>query len=93
MTISIDDLKRHLNITGADDDDLLQDKIAVATAFVEKFTGGPFTETTPAPLLEAVRQLAAHLYENREASLIGATVHDLPFGTWELITPYRSFAF
>jgi uncharacterized phage protein (predicted DNA packaging) len=93
MTITLDDLKQHLNISGADDDTLLQGKIDAATAFVEEFTGGPFTDATPAPLLEAVRKLAAHLYENREVSLVGATVNDFPLGFWDLVNNYRTWAF
>lgn len=93
MTITVDDLKRQLNITGTDDDALLADKIASATAFVETFTGGPMGATPPAPLLECVRKIAASLYENRESSLVGATVNDLPEDIWTLLNPYRAFAF
>ncbi|TCT12665.1 putative phiE125 gp8 family phage protein [Tepidamorphus gemmatus] len=47
----------------------------------------------PAPIKEAVRQLAAHLYENREASLVGITAEAVPFGLFDLIGPYRAWSF
>jgi uncharacterized phiE125 gp8 family phage protein len=47
----------------------------------------------PAPIKEAVRQLAAHFYENREATLIGVSASDLPFSIQDLVAPYRSWVF
>mgnify|MGYP000197396570 CR=1 FL=1 len=49
--------------------------------------------TVPAPLKEAVRQLAAHFYENREAALVGVTASELPFGVIDLVAPYRTWVF
>ena len=43
----------------------------------------------PEPIVTAVLLLAAHLYLNREASVVGASVAPLPFGFDELIAPYR----
>jgi hypothetical protein len=40
-----------------------------------------------------VLQLTAHLYQNREASLIGVTASALPFGFLDLLAPYRAFSF
>ena len=45
----------------------------------------------PAPVKEAVRLIAAHLYANREASLVGVTAQTLPFGVLDLLTPYTPF--
>ncbi|CAJ0861987.1 hypothetical protein AMST5_01447 [freshwater sediment metagenome] len=53
-------------------------------------TGGAYP---PAPIAEAVRQLAAHLFENREASIVGVTANEIPFGVFDLLTPYRAWAF
>jgi uncharacterized phage protein (predicted DNA packaging) len=93
--IDVADIKAHLNVTTSADDALLTGKIAVAEAWIEQFTGEAFAdyETIPEPLKEAVRQLASHLYENREASLIGVTAQELPFGVLDLLTPYRAWAF
>ena len=94
MTITIANLKAHLNITTDDDDDLLADKIAAASEWVAGYTGIPSDSSDmPAAVLEATRQLAAHLYENREASLIGVQAEALPFGLLTLLEPYRAWAF
>lgn len=50
-------------------------------------------DTTPAPINEAILQLVAHLYANREASLVGVTAQSLPFGLLDLLSPYRAYAF
>ncbi len=49
----------------------------------------------PAPLCEAVKQLAAHWYENREAVFVGnsAQAIALPLGLFDLIEPYRRRVF
>lgn len=92
--IELSDLKAHLNVTTDTDDDLLTDKIAAASEWVSKFTGIPADASEiPSPVKEAVRQLAGHLYENREASLVGVTAQQLPFGLVDLLTPYRCWAF
>lgn len=93
--IELADLKAHLNVTTNADDALLTGKIAVAEAWIEQFTGEAFAdyETIPEPLKEAIRQLASHLYENREATLVGVTAQALPFGVLDLLTPYRAWAF
>lgn len=49
----------------------------------------------PAPLGEAVKQLAAHWYENREAVFVGnsAQAIALPLTLFDLIEPYRRRVF
>jgi uncharacterized phage protein (predicted DNA packaging) len=94
MSISLASLKAHLNITTDDDDALLAEKLAAATAWVASYTGSPSeTGDSPAPVDEAIRQLSAHLYENREASLVGVTAQSLPFGFLDLLEPYRAWVF
>jgi uncharacterized phage protein (predicted DNA packaging) len=95
-SITLADLKAHLNVTTDTDNDLLTGKLAVAEEWISRFTGIPVDDpdtTVPAPVKEAIRQLAAHLYENREASLSGVTAQELPFGVIDLLTPYREWAF
>jgi len=57
----------------------------------------PITTWPPSPvppsLLQAIRLLVAHLYENREASLVSITSQELPFGLMDLIAPYRVWTF
>lgn len=88
-----------MNVTIADDDDLIGDKIAAAEAWIGKFIGSALDDAetfpggTPEPLKEAVRQLVAHLYENREATLVGITMSDVSPGLFDLIAPYREYVF
>lgn len=42
----------------------------------------------PEPLRHALRLLLAHLYENREAVVIGTISSDLPLGVAALLNPY-----
>lgn len=96
MTIlSVADLKGHLNIVGTDDDALIGNKIAAAEAWIASFVGTPLDDfdPLPAPLMEAVRQLVGHLYENREATLIGITMADVSPGLFDLMRPYREYVF
>jgi hypothetical protein len=93
------DLKRQLNITSDIDDPILVDKLAAAKAWVSSYIGSDpdavdadGNGTAPAPIGEAILQLAAHLYENREATLVGVTAQQLPFGFLDLLSPYRAFA-
>jgi Phage gp6-like head-tail connector protein len=92
--VSLSDLKAHLNVTISADDALLVDKLAAAKAWVASYTASDVdADGTPAPVNEAIRQLAAHLYANREATLVGVTAQCLPFGFLDLLINYRAFAF
>jgi hypothetical protein len=92
--VTLADLKAHLNVTIDDDDALLADKLSAAKAWVGAYTAGPVdTDDTPAPVNEAIRQLAGHLYANREATLVGVTAQCLPLGFLDLLANYRAFAF
>jgi uncharacterized phage protein (predicted DNA packaging) len=94
VSVSLESLKAHLNITGDADDAMLTEKLAAAAEWVAKYTGIPSdADDMPAPVGEAVRRLAADLYENRESSLVGATVQTLPFGMLDLLEPYREWCF
>lgn len=93
-SITLDQAKAHLNVTLDADDALITDKLAAAKAWIGAYTASdPDADTAPAPIAEAVLQLAAHLYQNREASLVGVTAMALPFGFLDLLAPYRAFAF
>jgi hypothetical protein len=93
--IEVADLRAHLNLTTDTDDALLADKIEAAESWIAAFTGADWPPDDPVPgaLKEAIRQLAAHLYENREASLVGITATELPFGLLDLLAPYRAWTF
>lgn len=89
--ISLQDMKSHLRVTFDDDDLIIADKLATAAEWVSNYTAIPLDAVNPAPVDEAVRQIAAHLYANREASLIGVTAQSLPFGTLDLLRSYTPF--
>lgn len=92
--VTLSEMKAHLRITDNVDDAIIASKLAVASEWVAVYTGGSVAGvTTPAPVNEAVRQIAAHLYENREASLIGVTAQELPFGVLDLLSSYQAYAF
>lgn len=94
MAVSLASLKAHLNITDDTDDALLADKLAAASEWVSQYTAIPLDSAEiPAPVLEATRMLAAHLYENREATLVGVTAQALPFGMLDMLASYRAWAF
>jgi hypothetical protein len=96
------DMKAQLNVTFTDDDALIQAKIDAAEDWISKFYVGappcatptwPPADPVPPAIIEAIKLLVAHLYENREASLVGVTSSALPFGLFDLLTPYRAWAF
>ena len=92
--ITLDDIKAHLNVTTNADDALITEKLDAAADWVAKYTGIPADSTDiPPSVNEAVRQLTAHLYENREASLVGVTAQQLPFGFLDLLVNERQWVF
>ncbi|OYR10725.1 phage gp6-like head-tail connector family protein [Brucella grignonensis] len=81
-----------MNLLGAEiDAEFLQHKIDAAESFIQAYIGRKFSDIPEvgADLKEAVLQLAAHLYEHREAVLIGVNANELPYGVGEMIRHYR----
>lgn len=86
---------------GTADDALMTRKLDAAQGHIERQLGfkieekygGQGQEAIPAPLVEAVLQLAAHWFENREATLVGVTAQELPFGVWAIVNEYREWSF
>jgi uncharacterized phage protein (predicted DNA packaging) len=94
--VTLAEVKAHLNITTDTDNDLISAKIDAAQELVSKFVGSDVAtafDPVPAPLKEAVMQLAAHLYENREPILVGVEPYPLPFNVFDLVGPYRDWSF
>ncbi|MBM3089254.1 phage gp6-like head-tail connector protein [Ensifer sp. T173] len=83
-------LKSQLNIDHDADDALLEHKIAAAEDWTAGYLGKPLADFNPVPagIVEAVLQLAAHLYENREAVLIGVNAYELPYGVIDFLRPH-----
>ncbi|MCK9504702.1 MAG: head-tail connector protein [Porticoccaceae bacterium] len=47
----------------------------------------------PGPVKAALLLMIGHLYENREDSIVGAAISELPFGSRCLLNPYRMLRF
>ncbi|WP_297775617.1 head-tail connector protein [uncultured Roseovarius sp.] len=100
--LALHELKEHLAFTddiGGADDALLQRILNAAHNHIERLLGfrieecfgGEEQDPVPPALIEAVSQLAAWWYENREAASDSARA--LPFGVGEIVNEYREFTF
>ena len=95
MTTPLAALKRQLNLTGTDDDAQLALFLDAATEHTRQHIGAEalaYAEA-PAPLKLAVLMLAAHLYENREATIAGMGINSVPFGYLDFCAAYRAWEF
>lgn len=100
MILDLAFAKAQMNVTSLADDDLITRKVAAAQNHLENLLGykveeefgGEGQDPIPPALIEAVALLTAHLYENREASLVGVSAQQLPFGLWDVITEYRQWS-
>jgi hypothetical protein len=97
MTIlTLADAKAHMNVWVDDDDTLITNKIAAAEQWIGAYIGQTLA-SIPSPypdtLLEATRQLTAHLYNNREAALTGTNLIDNSPGFADLLASYRKWSF
>lgn len=89
--VTVDNLKAHLNIVDDDThDEVLADKLAAADEWVRLYCGiAPDATSIPAPVAEATRKFAAHLFANREVALVGETAQIIPLSLIDLLEPYR----
>jgi len=92
--MKVDDLKAQLNLDHDLDDDLLVGKLTTAQVWVGSYIGKPIAEmdTVPATISEAVLQLAATWYEQREAVSYGSSGETVPFGVYELLAGHRAWS-
>lgn len=99
MAIDTDTLKLHLNITDDADDTVITQYLNAAQTHLERQLGfalddaDEFPDGTPADVDQAVLMLAAHWYENREATLVGVTAQSLPMGVADIVGNYRTYSF
>lgn len=98
-SVSLDDLKEHLNITTADDDAVLLDYLSSAEQYIDAFLLVHISEylannqPVPMPIQHAIKMLSAHFYENREAYFEGSTLREVPIGVFDIIALYRNWSF
>ena len=101
MTVTLQHLKDHLNLTTSDDDTLLAIKLRTSHELVECYTGRQFSQwyddatevySIPAPLIEAVLQIGASLYENSEGAALAPSIYMLmdPYWLWPFPDGLRS---
>lgn len=102
--VSLAEIKEQLSFTddlGAVDDALLGRKVDAAQNHIERLLGytiettfgGVDQDPIPPALIEAVSQLAAHWYENREGVVLGMSATELPMGVSEIVAEYREVSF
>lgn len=95
--VTLDDMKAHLGVTDDADDSLIEGKISAAQSFLESWLGyeieEEFASAVPADLVEAVKQQAAHFFENREAVTAGVTLQATLASVEEVIRNRRSYRF
>jgi len=99
MALTTDDLKVQLNGVVAEDEAMLPRLLDAAVAHTERQLGFKLTDTkqfpegAPADVEQAVLMLAAHWYENREASIVGVSAQAVPFGFDEIIREHRAYTY
>lgn len=93
--VSLHDMKAHLRVEHSDDDAQILDALAAAQGVVESWCGplDDFADGVPAALVQAMKMLVAHFYENREATLMEGRGTEMLFGFFDLIDPHRLRAF
>ncbi|MEF2074355.1 head-tail connector protein [Consotaella aegiceratis] len=98
MTLDATTLRDHLNGV-PDDDAALSRLLGAATAHVEAQLGfalddaDEFPDGTPADIEQAVLMVAAHWYENREATVVGVSAQELPIGVVDIIREHRNYTY
>lgn len=100
MSVTVDQLRAHSNITGTADDALLAAKLAAAQDHIERMLGytiadrygGEDQDPIPPSVDQAVLMLAAHWYEQRETAIEGS-LSDLPFGVSDIVRNLRDWTF
>lgn len=94
--LTVDDLKKHLNIDHDEDDAYIEDLISVAEDAVATYINRPLDDMVddkgkikPA-IRHACRLLVGTWYANRE-SVVFSTPSELPDGVVALLLPLRRF--
>lgn len=96
MILTVEDLKKHLNIDHDEDDAYIEELIAVAEDAVESYLNRPLIDFVDAKgqlkpaIRHASRLLIGTWYANRE-SVVFSAPSELPDGVVALLLPLRRF--
>lgn len=99
MPLDLAALKQHCSVVGTADDVVLTRCLGAATAHLKRLLGfaiddaEQFPDGTPADVEMATLQLAAHYFENREATIVGVSAMPIPFGVAEIVAEYRNYTY
>lgn len=94
MHITIEDIKRHLNVDYDEDDQYLTDLIESSESAIERFIQQPLKDLEdengmlPADLKHAIRLMVGGFYSNREPAAFAAS-SEIPFGLHFLLIQHR----
>ncbi|ESZ76292.1 head-tail connector protein [Mesorhizobium sp. M0317] len=97
--VTLDEQKQFLGVTLDSDDGLISSLIDAAQSHLEQLLGFVISEEYASPLVVpddlvgAVKMLAAHWFENREAAVVGVSAQEIPFGVWDIVKERRSYSF
>lgn len=91
--MTLEYLKKHLNVDHDEDDAYIGSLLEVATSTLEHLLNRPLSEVElngelPAPLKHSIRMLVAKLYEYREGDKPGKA-EEVAFTLSNLFLPYR----
>lgn len=95
MAVDLASAKLQLNLTTTDDDMLVTRLITAAQSWLEGQLG--YTIATQYPnglpaLDQTVMLIVGHFYTNREASIVGMSASEMPFGVSAAIDNYRNWS-
>lgn len=96
MYITVEDLKKHLNVDHSEDDAYIEELAEVAEDAVAEYLNRPLADfmdgagTLKASVRHAIRLLVGTWYANRE-SVAFASPSVMPDGVYALLMPLRRF--
>ena len=92
MYVTVEDIKRHINVDFNNDDKLIESYIQAAEQAIEDMINVPLATYVSdgklaAPLVHAIRLQTAKMYEYREGT-VHSKATEVPFTFGFLVTPY-----
>lgn len=90
--VTLADMKAHLGIVDDADDAMISDMIDEAQSFIEGWLGYEIDPSDyPADLHFAVKAQAAHMFENRESSIVGVSAAVAPMSVQDILAGRRNY--